>query len=157
MTSRRIQGERPLLRMTADLEVGDFVHTPEGPVGIWTQIEDTHVCFFAEEPLLSLPSEGKGTLEVTRRQQVREENTPGSVQARCVTSGVLLPSAPRLVFYLVTTGNLPIRHSQWTLASAPPDEDPQLDRYPCLPASSICATLRTLWAPPPRDFLLQKC
>ena len=70
---------------------------------------------------------------------------------------MLVPAAPRWVFDLVTMGNLPIRCSQWTLASAPPDDDQQLDRYPCLPVNTIWDMLNELWTPPPADLLLQKC
>ena len=137
--------------------MGDLVHTTEGPLGSWTAIEDIHVYFFGDEPLVSLPLDGNDSVEVTRWHQLCERGTSASIPASRVSSGLLLPAAPRLVFDLVTMGTLPIRCSQWTLASAPPDEDPQLDRYPCLPVSSIWETLRALWTPPPTDILLQKC
>ena len=43
------------------------------------------------------------------------------------------------------------------MASAPADEDAQLERYPCLPIPDLWARLRAFWTPPAMDLLRQKC
>ena len=101
----------PHLREVEELTVGDRVRRTDGPLGTWTSIEDIHVYFFEEEPLVALPAEEKTTVAVTRWHQVRQDGTHMYVPANQVSTGSLVPPAPRLVFDLVTRGNLPIRCS----------------------------------------------
>ena len=141
-----------------DIRVGDLVRTQVGPAGKWTRVTDIHIFFSEAETLVALPTTDRSTVMVTRWHQVRLEDTSNYLPAEQVPVGLRTPPAPRLVFDLVTQGDLPIQCSGWVLASALPDEDPTTElTETCLPVDTLCGLLSALWMPPPDDLLLQKC
>ena len=115
-------------------------------MGTWTQIEDIHVFFFEEEPLVALPTEDNAAVAVTKWHQVKQEGIARYAPAARVPEGSYIPPAPRLVFDLVTHGDLPITCSEWILASALPDEDQHLTE-PCLPVDTIWVYSRKFGRP----------